>query len=41
MLFKEIIAVYTKNRTKSIYTKYSVIDCKADGIYSYRSDLKG
>jgi hypothetical protein len=41
MLFKEIIAVNIKNRTKFMYTKCRVIDLKTDGICSYLSDLKG
>jgi hypothetical protein len=40
MLFKEKIAVYSKNHAKPINTKYS-ITVKADGSYNYRSALKG
>jgi hypothetical protein len=41
MLFKEIIYVYAENHRKHIDTKYSVAGCQTDGIYSYRSALKG
>jgi hypothetical protein len=40
MLFKEIIIVYSENR--STYIQHVVLlIVKADGIYSYRSALKG
>jgi hypothetical protein len=35
MLFKEIMTVYSENRTESIYTKCKVIDC----IYNNLSAL--
>jgi len=41
MLFKGIIAVYSKNNTKSIHTNCSATDYKPDGTYTYRSALKG
>jgi hypothetical protein len=41
MLFKELIAAYTKYHTKLITTKCSITDCQTDGTYSYLSTLKG
>jgi hypothetical protein len=42
MLFKEIIAVYSENHTKPINIQIvALLTVKADGLYSYRSDLKG
>jgi hypothetical protein len=41
MMFKEIIVVYNENCTESINTICRIMTAKADGIYSYRSALKG
>jgi hypothetical protein len=45
MLFKEIIAVGSENRTKHTNTLYGqnveLINFKAGGIYSYHRALKG
>jgi Cys-tRNA synthase (O-phospho-L-seryl-tRNA:Cys-tRNA synthase) len=41
MLFKEIIAVYSENHTKSININVVLLIVKADGTYGYLSDLKG
>jgi hypothetical protein len=38
-LFKEVIAVYTENRTDPTNTKCRVV--KAAGAYNYHSALKG
>jgi hypothetical protein len=41
MLFKEIIAAYSKNHMKDIIRNPASLIVKADGSYSYRSALKG
>jgi hypothetical protein len=45
MLFKEIIAVYSENHTKSINTLYrqnaELLDVKAGGTYKHHLALKG
>jgi hypothetical protein len=41
MLFKEIIAVYSENRTKSIRENAEVLIVKAGGTYSYHWALNG
>jgi hypothetical protein len=40
MLFKEIIAVWTKDHTKHINTNYRVTYCKSSGTYNYHSTLR-
>jgi hypothetical protein len=40
MLFKEIIAVYSENRTKAIKYKTQVVIVKADDTYSHSWALK-
>jgi hypothetical protein len=39
-LFKEIIAVYSKNHNKPINFKYKFTNCSV-GTYNYHSALKG
>jgi hypothetical protein len=41
MLFKKVIAVYSKNLTNPYTQHLGLLIVKADGIYSYRSPLKG
>jgi hypothetical protein len=41
MSFKEIIAVYTENDTKSTIKNAAELSIKAGGTHSYRSALKG
>jgi hypothetical protein len=41
MLFKEIIAVYTRNHTNPYIQNTALLTFKADGTYSYHSSLKG
>jgi hypothetical protein len=36
MLFKEMISVYSENRTKPINIKYKVTDCYDSWAYNYR-----
>jgi hypothetical protein len=40
-LFKEIIAVYIKKLTNPYTQNVGLLIVRADGIYSYRSALKG
>jgi hypothetical protein len=40
-LFKEIIAVYSEDHTKPYTQCVGLLIVKANGIYSYRSALKG
>jgi hypothetical protein len=41
MLFKEIIAVYSKKLTSPYTKNVGLLIAEADGIYIYRSALKG
>jgi hypothetical protein len=41
MLFKEIIAVYTDNRTRPIIKKLQELIVEVGGTYSYHGALKG
>jgi predicted transcriptional regulator len=40
MLFMEIMAVYSENRTKSIVGKIQLLNVKAGGTHNYHCSLK-